>query len=1672
MNKILKVGTGLASAVAALAMAFPVYALITNVDVAANAGIQYSKLSLGGKITSKNIKDGTITGKDIKGSTIKSGDIKDETIQSEDIEDGTITVADMAAGTLTATALADGSVTSAKILDSTVASADIAADTIVAADIAAGGVASSEILDDSIVNADINSAAAIAYSKLNLTGLIVTGDITADTILAVDIAAGGVATSEILDGTITGGTAGAGVDIAADTITAANIATSGVATDEILDETILSADIFDGTITAADLGADSVSTSELADSAVDTGAIADGAILTADISTGGVATGNILDGTIAAADIASGAVTAVKLQSAAADLGAANVTVDFGNTNGAFGTNITTDGSVTASNGVLASSYDASESGLTWHLGEIYETTSPLIIDPATSFDRLITANGGLTVVGALTLPVGSISDTAFSANVSLLAQTIESAEITDSTIVAGDIATGAVASDEILDATIVTGDIATGGVATLNILDGTIADADTNGALTGAALAPDTLVAGDIASGAVGTDEIANGVVTGTDLANDITLAGDLTVSGGEVYVTPTASSLSTTEGTIYYDSTDDNLYVYANGAFVDLTAGASAAPTLDDAYNAGSGTETEIHVDTGNLTLSSEDTTAGGGDIMVDLTSTGDFSVQVGGVAFATFNDSGNVVFTGTLGVTGATTVTGAINANGGIANTDAEDLAINANAAQKIILGGTSTGDIDLTRNTNALAGLDVTGALTVTTTSDLQGNVSSSTGTFTIDDAADITGAVTLDGAVTLGNAAADIVTVTGTVAGASPLVFEGLTADEFEITLAVADAGADATVTVPATTGTLVTTGDTATVTSAMIGNDVIVAGDIADGAVATAEILADTILAADIATGAVETTEILDGTIAAADIASGAVTAPKLQAAAADLGGADVTVNFGNTNGAFNTNITTDGTMTATTFIGALTGNVTGTVSGNAGTVTAGVYTTDTGTVTSTMILDSTVVSADIAADTIVAGDIATDAVGTAEILDSTITTTDIAANTIIAGDIASDAIEAAEIATSAVTTTEILDGTIAGGDLAADIAITTTGTGTFNGNAVLGSDATDLVTVNGTVQGASPLVFEGLTADGFETTFAITDGADATITFPATTGTLITTGDSGTVTSTMINNETIVSADIFDGTIAAVDIATDGVGTAEILDATILTGDISTGGVATGNILDATILTGDIATDTILAGNIAAGAVATSEILDATILTGDISTGGVATGNILDATILTGDIATDTILAGNIAAGAVGTSEIADGTVAAGDLATDIIITTTGLANLNGGIAVDTSNFTVSGASGDVLTAGDLDVNGEDIDADGLLDITGGTGVSVNTPAGDIAITAADSGAGFGDIALNADSGAGVVTVTGNLEVAADSTYSIGADATRWSTIYADTLNYSTAITDDNAGNTTVALGDSNSLDTVTITANTAITDDNWSITAPGVATFASVQASIIGSVTPAAGTFTTLIGDTVQSDTTLTFVTSGESLVNSADTFTFTRNTSGTVTITAADDVGAADLIVDTTGAGAITLGSADVTSLTVTTDGTGTAEVALPAGSIDGTEILNGTIADADTDGALTGAALAANTLVAGDIADGAVTTDEILNATIAGGDLAANIALTTTGAVDFSGASSLRIPFGAGLATTACDAAGETGQIYLANTTAGAMTADKMYVCNGTTWLVLN
>jgi len=77
-----------------------------------------------------------------------------------------------------------------------------------------------------------------------------------------------------------------------------------------------------------------------------------------------------------------------------------------------------------------------------------------------------------------------------------------------------------------------------------------------------------------------------------------------------------------------------------------------------------------------------------------------------------------------------------------------------------------------------------------------------------------------------------------------------------------------------------------------------------------------------------------------------------------------------------------------------------------------------------------------------------------------------------------------------------------------------------------------------------------SSIIFEGATQDSFETTITAIDAtADRTITIPDETGTIVTTGSSGVITSAMITNGTISTDDIADDQISEAKIADDAVG-------------------------------------------------------------------------------------------------------------------------------------------------------------------------------------------------------------------------------------------------------------------------------------------------------------------------------------------------------------------------------------------------------------------------------------------------------------------------------------------------------------------------------------------
>ena len=135
----------------------------------------------------------------------------------------------------------------------------------------------------------------------------------------------------------------------------------------------------------------------------------------------------------------------------------------------------------------------------------------------------------------------------------------------------------------------------------------------------------------------------------------------------------------------------------------------------------------------------------------------------------------------------------------------------------------------------------------------------------------------------------------------------------------------------------------------------------------------------------------------------------------------------------------------------AGTFTGNLTGNVTGNVSGNAGTVTNGVYTTDTGTITSTMIANGTIVNADINAS-------------------AAIDKTKISGTAITAGD------------TGTVTSTMIADATIVDADISATAAITKTKLNL--GGTITSADLVDGTIVNADINASAAIALSKLAVD------------------------------------------------------------------------------------------------------------------------------------------------------------------------------------------------------------------------------------------------------------------------------------------------------------------------------------------------------------------------------------------------------------------------------------------------------------------------------------------------------------------------------------------------------------------------------------------------------------
>jgi len=220
-------------------------------------------------------------------------------------------------------------------------------------------------------------------------------------------------------------------------------------------------------------------------------------------------------------------------------------------------------------------------------------------------------------------------------------------------------------------------------------------------------------------------------------------------------------------------------------------------------------------------------------------------------------------------------------------------------------------------------------------------------------------------------------------------------------------------------------------------------------------------------------------------------------------------------------------------------------------------------------------------------------------------------------------------------------------------------------------------------------------LAFEGSTDNAYETYLAVTDPtADRTITFPDRSGTVITSGDTGTVTNTMLA-----------GSIALSKLAN------------LTSGSIIVG--SAGNVPTAVAVTGDVTISNAGVTAIAAGAVINADISASAAIAFSkleaLNSGSLLVGN-------ASNVATAVTPTGDVTISNTGVTAIASGVIVNADINASAAIADTKLATIStagkvSGAAITSGNISTSGS---IATTSTLAVGQSSAAANTDLDLAG----------------------------------------------------------------------------------------------------------------------------------------------------------------------------------------------------------------------------------------------------------------------------------------------------------------------------------------------------------------
>ncbi len=300
----------------------------------------------------------------------------------------------------------------------------------------------------------------------------------------------------------------------------------------------------------------------------------------------------------------------------------------------------------------------------------------------------------------------------------------------------------------------------------------------------------------------------------------------------------------------------------------------------------------------------------------------------------------------------------------------------------------------------------------------------------------------------------------------------------------------------------------------------------------------------------------------------------------------------------------------------------------------------------------------------------------------------------------------------------------------------------------TLTGNLVLNAGLTlnssDIYLNNGSI------TFEGSSVNAFETTLSVVNPtSDNAVSIPDVSGTLVTTGDSGSITSSMIADGAIVDADIN---------ASAAIGLSKLATGTLPSGiQVASANIANGTIVDADINASAAITLTKLAN----GALPSGITIQSSAISGGVSPGDIAAGALpTNVTVASANIVDGTIVNADISSGAqIDVTKLADGS------SYQLIHT-----NAAGTGVEWTSNIDIPGTL-DVTGIATFDGN---VGIAGTLTVTG-TSISLDSPI----VTIKDSNIQLGTVSTPSDitaDGGGLI-----LKGSTDKTFSWANSTDAW---------------------------------------------------------------------------------------------------------------------------------------------------------------------------------------------------------------------------------------------------------------------------------------------------